>query len=209
MRPPQVPGLAYNLEAAGITPDAPPGAPRPRIINLSTGQDRPVFSDPQTTGYGISWSPNGNWLASYDGINSLIRVVNLNSGQQMTLPSNYGTTGAWSPDSCYFLYANVVSGANDRPITILYQADFQTGETGIFLGQASDEVDYAYRIPAWSPSGSQIALVMRADPPNAAQQIWLISPDVLGDPVIAREPNYSYGFYHWDPLGNTPGLPAI
>jgi len=128
-------------------------------------------------------------------------VVNLNSGQQMTLPSNYGTTGAWSPDSCYFLYANVVSGANDRPITILYQADFQTGETGIFLGQASDEVDYAYRIPAWSPSGSQIALVMRADPPNAAQQIWLISPDVLGDPVIAREPNYSYGFYHWDPLG--------
>jgi Tol biopolymer transport system component len=194
--------LAYNLEAAGITPNSSPGAPRPRIFDLSTGENRPVFSDPQTIGSGISWSPDGNWLASYDGIGSLIRVVNLKSGQQVTLSSNYGTTGAWSPDSRYFLYANVVSGINNLPKTILYRADFQTGETGIFLGQASDdEVDYAYRLPAWSPTGSKIAIAMRVDPGKPAQQIWLISPDILSGPVIAREPNYGYDFYQWDPWG--------
>lgn len=55
--------LAYNLEAAGITPNSSPGAPRPRVFDLSTGENRPVFSDPQIIGSGILGLPmETGWL---------------------------------------------------------------------------------------------------------------------------------------------------
>lgn len=193
--------IAYNLEAAPITPNAPLGVPRPRIIDVITKEDHPVFADQQMLGYGVAWSPDGNWLASYDGINDLIRVVNLKSGEQVALSSNYGSTGAWSPDSRYFLYANFEGDEGTTPKTVLYRADFQTGETSLFMGKSNNEKDYAYDVPAWSPAGTQIAIGMRVDPPRPARQIWLTKPDTLGGPVIANQPDYSYDLYEWDPWG--------
>jgi WD40 repeat protein len=195
--------LAYNMEAAPITPNGLLGVPRPRLFDLASGEDRPVFSDNQIVGYGVLWSPDGNWLASCDGVDSQIRVVNLKTGQQVTLPSNYGELGSWSPDSRYLLYANVVTGSDNIPKTFLYRADFQSGEIGVFLGKASDPNDYAYDVPAWSPTGNQIVVGMRANPPKPERELWVISPDLLGGPVIAKEPNHTYDFYEWDPWGTS------
>ncbi|GAB4495684.1 MAG: hypothetical protein OHK0010_32860 [Anaerolineales bacterium] len=177
------------------------GAPRPRIINLQSGQDRPLFGTREQVGYGASWSPDGQWLAVYDGMKNVIHVVNLNTGEDVSLPSNYGLTGTWSPDSRYFFYANVIVNAQNQSRTILFRADFQTGDIEALLGKENDRLDAAFALPAWSPRGDQAVIGLRTDAHSLARQLWLVNPISLGGPTIASEPDFTYDFYQWDPWG--------
>lgn len=177
------------------------GATRPRIINLESGQDVPVFGAQEQIGYGASWSPDGRWLASYDGVNSTLHVVNLNTGEDIALASNYGMTGVWSPESRYFFYASVVPNALNQPRTILYRADFQTGDIETILGKEIDSLDAAIALPAWSPRGDEFVIGLRTNPNSPARHLWLVNPASLGGPLIASEPDFTYDFYQWDPWG--------
>ncbi len=177
------------------------GATRPRILYLQSGQDRPLFDTQEKIGYGASWSPNGYWLAAYDGMNSIIHVVNLNTGEEVSLPSNYGVTGTWTPDSRYFLYENVIVNAQNQSRTILFRADFQTGDIEALLGKEDDDLDAAFALPAWSPRGDQFVIGLRTDAKSPARQLWLVNPFSLGGPIIASEPGFTYDFYQWDPWG--------
>jgi dipeptidyl aminopeptidase/acylaminoacyl peptidase len=92
--------VAYTREAAPITPSMPTGAPRIWVLNVQSGEDRPLYSDPQIIGFGPSWSPDGKYITSYDGVQAVIRVVSIATGEQFTLPSaTGGDTPTWSPDS--------------------------------------------------------------------------------------------------------------
>jgi hypothetical protein len=42
---------------------------------------------------------------------------------------------------------------------------------------------------------------MRSDPKKPERQLWMVNPDTLGGPVIAKESGYTYNFYQWDPWG--------
>ena len=193
--------IAYDYQAPGLTADSAPGAPRPWIVEFETGNKHPVFSDPQTIGYGALWSPDGNWLASYDGVSNKIRVVNLQSGKQVELPSTLGNLGSWSPDSEYLLFPNNVVNEDNTTITTLDRADFKSGEVGVFLGKPSDHEDYMYGSPAWSPSGDQIAVSLRPDPQNPERQLWVFRPETLGGPTIGTDAGFTYDYYQWDPWG--------
>ena len=193
--------IAYNRESAGLTANSPTGAPRPWIVNVETADDRPVFSDPQTIGYGLLWSPDGNWLATYDGIATQIHVINLTTGQQALFPSHLGLLGSWSPDSTSLIYADQTNGVNNILKTYLYRADFKTGEVGIFLGKDTDTIDYTYGNPAWSPDGRKIVFSVRPDPKQSSWQLWVIDPDDLGGPTITQGNGFSYDFYQWDLWG--------
>jgi Tol biopolymer transport system component len=193
--------IAYNRESAGLTPNSATGAPRPWIVNAETGETRAVYSDPQTIGFGALWSPDGNWLASYDGVAAQIHVINLNSGQQVLLPSFTGFMGSWSPNSQFLVYPNQTTGVDNILKTYLYRADFKTGEVSTFLGKDDDTTDYMYGNPAWSPKGDQIAVSLRPNSASPDQQLWVINPDTLGGPMIAQEPGYTYDSYQWDPSG--------
>jgi len=192
--------IAYNRQPAGLTPAAPPGAPRLRIVDGATGADRPVFSDSQTIGSGAMWSPDGNWLASYDGVAGQIRVVNLKSGQQVLLPSTLGLLGSWSPDSAYLLYPNPLTDSIGTR-TVLFRADFKSGEFGAFIGKDSDPTDYDYGNPAWSPVGMEILLDLRISPQHPDRELWLYRPATMDGLLIAHEMGYSYDFFRWDPWG--------
>ena len=193
--------IAYIRESAALTANSPSGAPRPWVVDVQTADNRPAFSDPQAIGYGILWSPDGNWLSTYDGIAAQIRVINLKSGQQVSLPSNIGLLGSWSPDSSTLIYTDQTMGVNNISKTYLYRANFKTGEVSIFLGRTSDTVDYAYGNPVWSPSGDQIVFSMRPDPKKPERQLWLIRTDTLGGPIITKGSGDTYESYEWDPWG--------
>ena len=193
--------LAYNRAPAGLTPTAPTGAPRPCILTVETGDVRPVFSDQQVIGYSALWSPDGNWLASYDGVTNLIRIANLQSGQLVVFPSSLGMLGSWSPDGNYLIYPNIVAGSDGTTRTFIYKADFKSKELGTLVGKTSSTDDYAYSAPEWSPAGQQIVFSMRTDPQKPDREVWVMDPESLGGPVIAKEPGYTYDFYQWDPWG--------
>jgi hypothetical protein len=193
--------IAYSREQAGPTQNSPNGAPRPWIVNVETAENRPVFSDPQAIGYGALWSPDGNWLVSYNGIAAQIQVVNLKSGQRVLLPSHAGLLGSWSPDSNALVYPDQTTGVNNILKSYLYRADFKTGEISIVLGKGSDPTDYLFGNPALSPSGDQIALSIRSDPNRPDRQLWIVRPDTLGGPMVTEQPDYTYNFYQWDAWG--------
>ncbi len=177
------------------------GPTRPHIIHLQNGEDRSLFATPEQIGYGAVWSPDGKWLACYDGVNAALHVVQLETGEDVILKSNYGTTGAWSPDSRYFFYANIVTNAHSEPRTLLYRADFKTGDIEALLGKETDAFDAAFALPAWSPRGDQFVIGLRSETGGLAHQLWLVNPVSLGGPMIASEPGFTYDFYQWDPWG--------
>jgi Tol biopolymer transport system component len=192
--------IAYNRQPASLTPASPPGATRLRMVDATSGEDRPVFSDSQTIGSGALWSPDGNWLVSYDGVAGQIRAVNLKSGQQVLLPSTLGLLGSWSPDSAYLLYPNMMTDLNGTRI-VLYRADFKSGEVGAFIGNDSDQSDYDFGNPAWSPSGTEVLLDLRISPQHPDRELWLYRPATMDGILIAHQAGYSYDFSQWDPWG--------
>ena len=192
--------IAYNRQAGAISPGIPPGAPRLRIVDSTSGVDRPVFSDPQIIGSGALWSPDGNWLASYDGVAGQIRVVNLKSGQQVLLPSTLGLLGSWSPDSVYLLYPNPMTDSLGTR-TVIYRADFKSGEVGPYVGNDKDPADYDFGNPAWSPDGTEIVLDLRISPQHPDRELWLYTPATMGGTLIAHAMGYSYDLFQWDPWG--------
>jgi Tol biopolymer transport system component len=200
--------LAYTREAAPIPPDIPRGAPRIWVLDLINNQSAPVYADPQVIGYGPSWSPTGNMLASWDGVNGGIHVTDLQTGEDTLLPTESGEVGGWSPDGTQMLftrYEQVDQGYH----TFIFRADFNSGEEGVFL--PGGETDSAYGPPTWSPDGAQVAFSMRTNADNPARSIWVVRPDYLGGPTIGGEADITYAFYNVCAWGSnrTPILPFI
>lgn len=194
--------LGYSRQPAGPKEGDPPGAPRPWLAQASNGQTHPAFSDSQIIGYGACFSPDGRWLVTYDGIQGGLRVLDLQSAETTFFAGNTGMLPEWSPDGRYLLYTNteLFPGNPSAYHTVLYRADFVSGEAGPYFGQ-EDTRDFAYAIPAWSPTGKAIVIGMRGDAESFASQLWLIHPDQFRGPMIAAEPGYSYSSFHWDAWG--------
>ncbi len=192
--------IAYNRQPAATNPALPPGAPRLRIVDSAAGTDRPVFADPQIIGSGALWSPDGTWLASYDSVAEQIRVVALKSGQQVLLPSTLGLLGSWSPDSAYLLFPSAMTDSLGTR-TVLYRADFKSGEVGVFIGKDSDPSDYDFGNPAWSPDETEILLDLRISPQHPDRELWLYRPATMDGLLIAHQMGYSYDFFRWDAWG--------
>src|SRR5262249_27522337 len=57
----------------------------------------PLFEDESHFGFGVTWSRDSRKIAYYDPDTHLITTVTLDSGQQVTLPSEIGQTGEFSP----------------------------------------------------------------------------------------------------------------
>jgi dipeptidyl aminopeptidase/acylaminoacyl peptidase len=194
--------IAFSRKMPSLQPGVPPGLPRPWLLDVTTAEAKPLFSDQQLIGYGASWSPDGQWLATIDGIAPAVHVLNIKTGQDVFLPSNTGALPSWSPDSRY-LFFTTVELKNERYRTLIKLADFSTGEIATFLGDETDSHDYSYGVPAWSPNGEQILLSYKPEADSADRFLWLVQPDLIAGPTISAERGFSFSFYHWDPWGKT------
>jgi hypothetical protein len=192
--------VAYTRQTAPISSSMPAGAPRPWILNIPSRENRPLYADSQIIGYGPSWSPDGKYITSYDGIKDLIQVVPLDSsGQQFTLPCNTGATPSWSPDSTSFVITNMAE-TPDGVRSQIQMANVETGDVSIWMG-ANDVQDYQYSELAWWPREDNIVVGMRADPASPARILLLMQPDILAGVTVADEADHVYLFPQWDPLG--------
>lgn len=194
--------LAYSREAAPLEVGKGHGAPRLRMLHLASGQEGPVYADSQVVGHGPAWSPDGRRIASWDGPSGGIRVLDLQTDEQVLLATETGASGAWSPGGKEMLFTRyeTVEGAHRAAI---YRADFESGETRLFLN--SEGGDAAYGMPAWSPDGERIAFSLRFDQAGPARSIQIVGadgrPSGLVGSAVGGEADYIYGFYSWDAPG--------
>lgn len=190
--------LAYSRESAGLEPGAPPGPPRAWIVDLTTGKTGPLYQDSQVSGYGPSWSPDGQRIAVLDGALGSLRVYNIQSGQEALLPTAMGMMGTWSPDGSQMIYTDLTFGG-DAPFSTLYRADFINPAIAPLLGQEPNSADYGP--PAWSPTGDWLAVSQRTAEGGPGKQIWLMHPDGTGAQPITTDAKYTHGGYQWDAWG--------
>lgn len=190
--------LAYSREENQTGGSGRPGPPRIWTVAISSGQTAPLFQDSQILGYGASFSPDGQRLALFDGNIGGIRILDLETGNQEILDSRLGLVGDWSPDGKRMLY-NVIRIDGELPVAELLMADFETDEVYVVLGSDSPYSEPGQ--PAWSPAGGWIAMTLRTGLSGPGKELWLISLNGQQNLPIARDPDYSYGGYEWDPWG--------
>jgi hypothetical protein len=192
--------LAYTREAPGLTPNDAPGAPRIYMLDLKDRQDGPLFEDSQILGYSPLWSPDGKWVSSFDGLQDEIRVVSLETGKQVLLPSVIGSYLSWSPDSNQLAFIDADDTLNGLR-TIINIADFRTGQVKNLLGQR-DVFDFGYGALAWSPvEQDQLIIGMRPLPDDPSHGLWLIDIDTIGGTTVAYKRDITYQTPRWDLWG--------
>lgn len=191
--------IAYSREAAGPTPDLPFGSPRIWVVDLESGADGPVYEDQSILGYNPSWSPDGNRLASFDGLADFIHMIDFTSGELVLFPSTTGGPVAWSPDSTRLLYTTFEQTDNGGR-TLVMLADLSTGETIPLFGSV-DVYDNAYYSLAWSALEERLVLGLRMDEDSPSRVLWVLDPSLLEGIVIAQDADYTYNSPQWDPWG--------
>jgi Tol biopolymer transport system component len=190
--------IAFSREPAGISPGAPNGPPRVWTVEVSSGQAAPLYQSSQILGYGPTWSPDGRRLAFFDGSVSAIRLVDLETRQEMLLETSLGAIGVWSPDGAQMLFNNL-NFETGAPYVTVFRADFDAQSILPVLGREPNFADYA--TPAWSPDGEWLVVALRVEDSGPGKQIWLMRPDGAGARAVTRDPNFTHGGYRWDPWG--------
>ena len=148
--------LAYTREAAGLEPQGAKGAPRIWMLNLDSLETAPLFDDDQKIGYGPKWSPDGQWLSIWDGVNGGVTVVNRQSGDTFLLESSSGDTGCWSADSQSLYYANLIVGESSFHNVVL-KANIVDGTIETILGGNLEGEGMSYDNPECHPTQNLVA----------------------------------------------------
>lgn len=187
--------LNVELGAVGMGP----GPPRVRLLDLSSGQDTPLFQDSQVLGYAPRWSPDGSRLAFFAPQQG-VRILDLTTDASQLVPNQLGEMGTWSPDGGALALVDL-SVAGERLSSHLIFADLKDGS----IQNLSDpEGQGGYGSPAWSPSGEWLAFGRKALPdgtPTAGQQLWLMRPDGREAHPLVTDPDAHLGSIAWSPDG--------
>jgi len=190
---------AYVREAADPSSNVQYGSPRIWLLNIEARQDAPLYEDRQILGYKPVWSPDGNYIASFDGLSNQIHLLNRSTDEHLIIPSHKGIPVTWSADSSIFLYLDVKTTENG-PRTWMQEAYLAMNETTNLFGE-KDARDYYYNSLAWSPVEDALVIGLRVEENSSAEVLWLIDPATREGPTIAAQKDYVYNTPSWDPWG--------
>ncbi|MDR3560529.1 MAG: Ig-like domain-containing protein, partial [Negativicutes bacterium] len=197
---PDLTRLAYTRQNAGLSPTAPLGAPRPWLLDPNTGETAPLYSDSQKLGFGPVWSPDGQKIASWDGVSGGIRIYNLQTKNDNLIQTQTGLVGSWSLDSRDMYYTDMVESAT-AALSRVFVANAAGGQgQAIFTGTGFAKT-VNFDIPTVSPKGDWMAVGVQSLSNSATYQIWLVSSDESQQQQITSDPDVTDLDYSW----NNPG----
>ncbi len=195
--------VAFSREPAGPSheDESPGGGPRVWTVDVTTGQATALYQSADVQGHSPTWSPDGSKLAFFDGSVSSLRLLDINTSQEMLVKTLMGTVGSWSPDGRQMLFNDLnFDEAVEKPYASINLADFTTQTIKPVLGRELNWADYS--VPAWSPDGAWIAISLRTPESGPTKQIWLMRPDGSEGRAITADPNYTFGGYRWNAWGD-------
>jgi len=189
--------IDYSRSEAGLGPDQPYSASRIWLANTSNSETARLFLNPEKTGHSPNWSPDGSCLAYVDGVAGRIVVVEIESGDEVYVPTQTGRMGSWSPDSSRMAYSDFVATENGAREAVL-QADFITNDIINLFGHRPNESSFSG--PEWSPTNQWIAVKAR-DVGTVQDSLMLMAYDGDYGFVYASDEGFSYLNYRYDPTG--------
>jgi nickel/cobalt exporter len=163
-------------------------------LDMDMGVTQPVFQESQLPGANPRWSADGKWL-SYATTDS-IRLYNLETGEVHVIDGILGAAANWSPDGQSILYRDVII-SNNQFVTQLFIYDLSSRKkTNI-----NPDLGFENILAAWSPDGSQIAIVRRDLSVTRGDQIWLMQADGRDARALTNTPAALHGSLNWSPDG--------
>lgn len=192
--------MVYTRKGSGLDPNGSKGVPRIWILNVTSGETAPLFSDPQEIGYGPKWSPDGEWLSIWDGLNGGIKIVNRNNGDSFMIESAAGDIGCWTPDSEYLYYSNMVSGeAGFR--NVIQRADIKNQLITTVFGGDINGGGVSINYPGCSPSDNSLVVKIQPNVKVPGARLLLFFPENNDGILISDDLSRIPGFYSWTPDG--------
>lgn len=209
--------IAYErLSANSAFTTVGPGALRIWLLDVdsnppSTG---PLTQDAQVIGHSPVWSRDGGTLAFYsaDIANPGILVFEVEAGDNFErelkfVPSNYGTTGALSPDGTTLAFPEIEYRVDERDgeviervATYLRLADLEALSYDNLTDPDGSTEDSA---AVWHPDGQRLTIQRRSYETDGARGYQIFELDLSSSetsPLVVDD-RYSHGFFAWNADG--------
>lgn len=156
------------------------GVPQVRLIDVATGNQRPLVPSGNAISFAPRFSPDGRRIAfsMMLGGNADLYIVSANGGypQRLTFSPGIETDPSFSPDGSRIVFESDRGGAQQLYVM---NAD-GSGQRRLTFGGSG-----AYASPAWSPDGKWIAFTLRS---GGARRIGIIAADGSGEKILTRGP---------------------
>lgn len=183
--------------------------PQVIIHNLVDGNEQVADSGAISTRMPI-WSASG-WLALYDEIQQIYKLLDPESGRQVNFPNQTGEAGAWSPQGDYFIApeiflipnAYVGSTGNLEPMPTSHLLRFDLGsETSLDLTEENTLEDSR---PAIAPDGLRLVFARKYLDPERwtpGRQLWVMDVDGTQARPLTDQSFYNHTSFQWKPDGS-------
>lgn len=194
--------IAYQrVDYNSTDPNLPVSPTRVWLIDLSTvpATTRPLFADSQLLGHTPQWSADGSRIIVFDIRSRGIDIYDFTTGDIALIPSQYGTTGALSPDGTRLVFPELVFD-NPEVRSNLQIADLTTRQyQALVPPEEPIDDDWA----AWHPDGQRIAVARRYmdNRYTRGRQIYLLNVDDGSVEPLVVDERYASSWFSWDPNG--------
>ena len=167
-------------------------------VEAKTGQTTPLYQQEDAYCHSPSFSPDGKRLATYDIVQSAIRILDLQTSQESAIPSAYPGVGDWSPDSKALIFLDLSPGVLE-PNVGMFIYSFMDESIHDALGEFLPNLDYDP--PRWSPAGDLIVYGIGLVGTSAGKDLWVADLESRDAFSITNDPSGSFSNYRWDPWG--------
>lgn len=197
--------VAFDRSALNTGANMPSGAPRIWLLDTTTGQAGPLYSDSDQLGYTPHWSPDGKKLAFYDTSSSVILIHSFSTGNDTSITALQGTvgTGAFSPDGKWFWFPKAVMEGQQQYTTHIVIVNMATNlpTQHDLLPDAALDADTD---PIWSTDSQSLLISRRtADQPlGQDKQIYQVDVVTGQAKALVAEPHYTYSNLSLNSTGN-------
>jgi TolB protein len=192
--------LWYTREKAPVSFSSPRGSPRIWFLNMQNGMTQPLYADSQKIGYGPNPSPDGRWIAAWNGAEGGIEVVDRENNESFLIKNSSGDIGVWTQDSRAIYFEDVIQGEISFR-NVIMKADMATQQVAITAGGNLDTSGNNYHSPIWNPAGTGFAVTTQPNLQIPGGEIWLMSPGGEKIKVIYSDFSKVTSFTGWTPGG--------
>lgn len=202
--------LAYTRRSVNAFASGVLSPPRIWLLDVTSGETAPIFSDSQRLGLDARWSVDGEWLCFVSPEEQMLAVISLSSqsaeesGQTAFYPTATGETCTWD-SSRTRLYTTDFRQSGDEWMTHLIAIDVESGQQ-FELSEAGSEAGALVHDSSAvsSADGAWIAFRRKElEGPGATRgsQIWRMRPDGTEAAALTADPAYDHGPPVWSPDG--------